>query len=85
MIESGIAGTDFATGRVMQQFGWPAVQPIVFQGKHVVDINPLQNFQLSWLIDVQDSTAAEAALTIAAATELPVVASLKGLLRRPVQ
>jgi hypothetical protein len=85
MIESGIAGTDFATGRVMQQFGWPAVQPIVFQGKHVVDINPLQNFQLSWLIDVQDLTAAEAALTIAAATELPVVASLKGLLRRPVQ
>jgi hypothetical protein len=69
----------------MQQFGWPAVQPIVFQGKHVVDINPLQNFQLSWLIDVQDLTAAEAALTIAAATELPVVASLKGLLRRPVQ
>ena len=85
MLESGIAGTDFAAGRVMQQFGWPAVQPIVFQGKHVVDINPLQNFELTWNIDNQDLTADEIALAIAAGTELPVVASLKGLLRRPVQ
>lgn len=85
MLESGIAGTDLAAGRVFQQFGWPAIQPIVFQGKHVVDINPLQNFNLTWQILAQDLTTAEAALTVATGTELPVVASLKGLLRRPVQ
>lgn len=85
MLESGIAGTDFAAGRIMQQFGWPAVQAIVFQGKHVIDVNPLQNFELAWQINAQDLTAAEAAYTVAVGTELPVVASLKGLLRRPVQ
>lgn len=85
MLESGIAGTDLATGRVFQQFGWPAVQGIVFQGKHVVDINPLQNFRLQWQILDQDLTAAEAALTIAVDTEMAIVGSLKGLLRRPVQ
>lgn len=85
MLESGIAGTDLATGRVFQQFGWPAVQAIVFQGKHVVDINPLQNFELTWVINTQDLTSTEAALAVAADTELPIVASFKGLLRRPVQ
>lgn len=68
-----------------QQYGWPAVQPVVFQGKHVVDINPLQNFQIAWVTAAQDLTAAEAALTVAANTQLIFQASLKGLLRRPVQ
>lgn len=85
MLESGVAGTDLAGGRILQQFGWPAVQAILFQGKHVIDINPLQNFELQWLIAQQDLTVAEAALQVAADTEIPVVASLKGLLRRPVQ
>ena len=68
-----------------QQYGWAAVQPIVFQGKHVIDINPLQNFQISWQTLADDLTAAEVALTVAAGTDLVFVASLKGLLRRPVQ
>lgn len=68
-----------------QQYGWAAIQPIVFQGRHVVEINPLQNFQLVWQTLADDLTAAEAGLAVAAATDLVFVASLKGLLRRPVQ
>ena len=74
-----------ALGTLFQQFGWPAIQPIVFQGKHVIDINPLQNFQVVWEINSQDLTATEAALTVGVGTDLPIVSSLKGLLRRPVQ
>jgi hypothetical protein len=85
MQETGIAGTDFATGRIFQQYGWQAVQPIVFQGKHVIDINPLQSFSVVLDINAADLTAAEVALTIAAGTQVPLVTSLKGLLRRPVQ
>jgi hypothetical protein len=85
MQETGIAGTDFAAGRVFQQFGWAAIQPVVFQGKHVIDINPLQNFQVVWEILAADLTAAEALLAPAAATSALWVMSLKGLLRRPVQ
>jgi len=85
MVETGVAGTGLAAGRTHQQYGWAAVQPIVFQGKHVIDINPLQNFQVSWEILAQDLTTAENALTIAAGSEIPFVMSLKGLLRRPVQ
>lgn len=68
-----------------QQYGWSAIQPIVFQGRHVVEINPLQNFQIAWTTLSDDLTAAEDALTVAAATDLVFVASFKGLLRRPVQ
>lgn len=68
-----------------QQYGWAAVQPVVFQGKHVIDINPLQNFQISWATNTEDLTVAEAALAIAFGTDMVFVASLKGLLRRPVQ
>lgn len=81
----------FACGRLQtselayQQYGWAAVQPVVLQGKHVIDINPLQNFQLVWATQADDLTAAEAAITIDAATDVVFVASLKGLLRRPVQ
>ncbi|NJM09355.1 MAG: hypothetical protein HC883_00185 [Bdellovibrionaceae bacterium] len=81
----------FACGRMQtaevayQQYGWAAVQPVVFQGKHVIDINPLQNFQIAWSLAAADLTATEAAITIDADTDLWFVASLKGLLRRPVQ
>lgn len=85
MMESGIAGTDLADGRIHQQYGWSAVQPIVLQGKHVIDINPLQNFLVVWEIASQDLTVAEAALAPVADSELSFVCSLKGLLRRPVQ
>lgn len=85
MQESGVSGTGLAAGRTHQQYGWAAVQPIVFQGKHVIDINPLQNFQVTWEILSQDLTTSEAALAIATGSEVPFVMSLKGLLRRPVQ
>jgi hypothetical protein len=72
--------------RVLQHFGDEAVQPVILQGKHVVDINPLQSFFVEWTLDPADITAAEiAASTPAAATNLKFQLSLKGLLRRPVQ
>jgi hypothetical protein len=85
--ESGFTGTAaaLAVGRTYQEYGWQAIQPVVLQGKHVVDLNPLQNFSLTLDTEADDLTAAEAALVIAAATQILVVGSLKGLLRRPVQ
>jgi len=69
---------------VYQKFGVAAVQPIILQGKHVVDLNPLQSFSGEWTCDTL--TAAELALaTPAADTALKFVYSLKGLMRRPVQ
>jgi hypothetical protein len=67
-----------------QKFGFAAVQPVILQGKHVVDINPLQSFFAEWVCDTL--TAAELVLaTPAANTALKFQYSLKGLLRRPVQ
>jgi len=80
-----VTADNSAAAFIYQQYGWPAVQPVVFQGKHVIDINPLQNFLVTWQILAADLTAGEAALAPAAGTELNYVMSLKGLLRRPVQ
>ena len=69
---------------VYQQHGASAVAGIILTGHHVVDINPLQSFQLDWL--VEGLTAAELALVVPAAdTKARYVASLKGIKRRPVQ
>ena len=79
-------GTGTATDivRNYQRYGAQAIQPLVFQGKHVVDILPLQAFYVEMVTD--DMTAAEiAAATPAAATRLHFVLALRGLLRRPVQ
>lgn len=71
---------------VHQKFGDVAVQSIVLQGKHVIDINPLQSFTAKWDIDAADLTAAEiSAATPAASTNLKFIFSFKGLQRRPVQ
>lgn len=85
--EAGFTGTaaSLAVGRTYQQFGWQAVQPVVLQGKHVIDLNPLQNFQAVLETAAVDLTTAEAAFAVATGTQILVVASLKGLLRRPVQ
>lgn len=73
-----------AVDKSYQKFGMAAVQPVVLEGKHVVDINPLQSFSGEWICD--NLTAAELALaTPAANTALKFCLSLKGLLRRPVQ
>jgi hypothetical protein len=69
---------------VHQKFGTAAVQPVILQGKHCVEINPLQSFSAEW--NCAGMTAAEIALsTPAANTSLKFLYSLKGLLRRPVQ
>ena len=72
--------------RVHQKFGDSAVQSVVLQGKHCIDINPLQSFSAIWDIDQADLTAAEVtAATPAASTNLKFIFSFKGLQRRPVQ
>lgn len=71
---------------VHQKYGTPSVQSVVLQGKHVIDINPLQSFSAQWSLDSSDITAAEiTASTPAANTNIKFVFSLKGLQRRPVQ
>lgn len=68
-----------------QKYGWASIQPVVFQGRHVIDINPLQNFLLQLTVAEADLTAFEDALAIPAGINISLVGSLKGLLRRPVQ
>lgn len=88
-IRSDVGGSSSNTGDatsdlVYQQHGDASVATTVLRGKHVVDINPLQNFDVAWVID--GMTAAEVAeADPAAATKLRYVCSLKGLKRRPVQ
>lgn len=87
MEQSGYAATTVAATTINQTYqhlGQAAVAPVVFQGKHVVDINPLQSFDA--MLSTSGMTAAEiAAATPAAGTKLRLVFSLKGLQRRPVQ
>lgn len=71
---------------VYQRFGAAAVQSVILQGKHCVDINPLQSFYGEWIVDSADLTAGEITkATPAANTNLKFAFSLKGLMRRPVQ
>jgi len=70
--------------RIYQKYGQAAVAPVVFTGRHTIDILPLQSFQATWT--VEGMTAGEqTAATPAASTKLLFLFSLKGLLRRPVQ
>lgn len=72
--------------RVYQKLGMSAVAPVVLQGSHTVNINPLQSFYVEWQVDQADLTAGEIALaTPAASTNVKFIMSLKGLMRRPVQ
>lgn len=84
----------FAAGRIWsdvagvadalhQQHGMSAVASIILTGKHVIDINPLQSFQVDMITEAFGAEAGDA--TIAASTKLRYVCSLKGLKRRPVQ
>lgn len=73
-----------AAPALYQRFGDQAVAPIIFSGKHVVDINPLQSFRVKQTCD--QMVASKLALaTPAADTDVRFITSLKGLLRRPVQ
>lgn len=84
MTEYGVGGSQ-VDASLLQQYGWAAVQPVVFQGRHVIDINPLQNFLFQLSVSAQDLTVSETALTVDQGTIISLVASLKGLQRRPVQ
>jgi hypothetical protein len=66
-----------------QQHGFSAVAGVILTGKHVVDINPLQSFNVVWALRNLGAQAADT--TLAAGTKLRYVCSLKGLRRRPVQ
>lgn len=80
-IWSDIAGKADTT---FNQHGSSAVAAVILVGKHVVDINPLQRFQVDWFID--EFTAAQQTIaTVPANERIRYVASLKGLKRRPVQ
>jgi len=77
------AGT--AADYIHQQMGEAAVQPLVFQGFHVIDLPSQQNFQVQWACERSDLTDVQAALTPAAGSDVLFCLSLKGILRRPVQ
>jgi len=76
------------TSIVIQQCGWAAVQGVNFGSRHAQDIGPVQNFEVTLTVDPLSAAGApsDATLgTVAANTQIPLVVSLKGLLRRPVQ
>ena len=80
-----LAGPTLAEN-VYQRMGEVAVQAVILAGKHVIDINPLQNFFAEWVVASSDLTGAEVtAATPASSTTVRYLFSLKGLQRRPVQ
>lgn len=81
-IYSDVAGK---TDAVFSQHGDKAIASVILSGKHVVDINPLQRFQVDWLMDAFANAAEIAIATVPANEKLRYVCSLKGLKRRPVQ
>lgn len=72
------------TDAILQEYGQAAVQAVMLQGKHVIDINPLQSFFARWVV-AEMSLAEQAEATPAADTELRFMFKMAGLLRRPVQ
>ena len=70
----------------MQHYGQEAVAPVVFSGKHVIDVPPLQSFSV--VINLFGLTAPEltaATPSAGANTKVRFIFALKGLMRRPVQ
>lgn len=72
------------TDAILQEYGSAAVQAVILQGKHVIDINPLQSFFARWTVG-EMSVAEQAEATPAAGTEIRFLFKMAGLLRRPVQ
>jgi len=70
--------------QIYQQFGFPAVQGVSLQGRHVVDINPLQSFRIKWTVEGLSATEKTDA-SPDTDSKVRFVCSLKGILRRPVQ
>ncbi len=81
--------TVLSYSRCYQRFGDVQVVGVTFQGRHAIEIPPLQSFKAAFEIS-SDLTftmnAAEVVLaTPAAVTRERIMFSLKGYLRRPVQ
>ena len=64
------------TTTIHQQYGWAAIQPVILMGRHVVDINPLQNFSGLWTIG--DATVTEVAAYTPAIGDLVGVKLVNG-------
>lgn len=66
------------------QFGSPTCNPLALHGTQALDIGPLTQFYMLW--KVEGASAGQITkMTPSAAYPVRFVASLKGLLRRPVQ
>ena len=76
---------NMAAPTLLQQCGQAAIQPVMFSGKHVIDLTPIQSFWCDFEVGQSWTPAEEALATPAALSLLPIVFSLKGLMRRPVQ
>jgi hypothetical protein len=76
-----------ATTVLHQQYGWSAIQPVIFSAQNAIDIPPLQNFVGIWEVSQQDVSVADitAMTPSVASTVVSFVLSLKGTKRRPVQ
>ena len=66
------------------QFGNAGCNPVAFHGTQALDIGPLTNFYIVWKAEVT-AAALITKMTPTADKPVRIVASLKGLLRRPVQ
>jgi len=86
MVHSGFTGI-VTESSMHQQYGWSAIQPVIFNSKNAIDIPPLQNFVGVWEVAQSDVSVADiAAMTPSVAnTVISFVLSLKGTKRRPVQ
>jgi len=75
-------GTDAAS--YYAQFGDAGSNPIMYHGEQTLDIGPLTNFYM--VFKVEGASAGQITkMTPSAAYPIRFVASLKGILRRPVQ
>lgn len=73
-----------STDASYNQFGDAGCNPVMYQGEQTLDIGPLTNFYMVW--KVEGAIAGQiTAMTPSAAYPIRFVASLKGILRRPVQ
>lgn len=78
-----LAGTTDASNAFVQ-FGDAGQSALSFHNTQALDIGPLTNFYLVWKAEVSDA-AIIAKMTPSADYPVRFVASLKGILRRPVQ
>jgi hypothetical protein len=72
------------TANAFVQYGDAGCNPVMFHATQALDIGPLTNFYLVWKAEVSDAGLITK-MTPSATFPVRFVASLKGILRRPVQ